>query len=83
MAMSFWLQRPPDDWREAARRRGDEEARLSHRSVAESIAGPSASDAATTAPAASSISAAARRSFIVGRGRSMQAHRSVPIGWFV
>lgn len=59
---------------------GDEEARLSYRSVAESIAGPSASDAATTAPRSVVDIGGGSTELIVGRGRSMQAHRSVPIG---
>ncbi len=59
---------------------GDEEARLSYRSVAESIAGPSARDAASTAPRSVVDIGGGSTELIVGRGRSMQAHRSVPIG---
>lgn len=59
---------------------GDEEARLSYRSVAESIAGPSAKGDATTAPRSVVDIGGGSTELIVGRGRRMQAHRSVPIG---
>lgn len=59
---------------------GDEEARLSYRSVAESIGGHAPGDEVAAAPRSVVDIGGGSTELIVGRGRSMQAHRSVPIG---
>lgn len=60
---------------------GDEEARLSFRSVADSVAEPTGGDASGDLPWRSVVDiGGGSTELIVGQGRRLHAHRSVPIG---